>query len=263
MKRIMCFGDSNTYGIDPESGARLVEEERWPCILQERLGNDFSVKEEGIGGRTTVWDDPLAPNRNGLRALPMLLDSHSPLDLVIVMLGINDLKERFQVLPEDVAAGLEKIINEIQCHSYGIYGTRPEVLVIAPPALGADVEDSRYSGFTERAVGISKKLPELYEKFDNMLADRFYIDFKLWKGTYDPTYENELKKIRSKLRKTDPRKVLYVNIIKPYGKKVKPYQESSCDPILSIPYLFDPQNYTWNIEGLKKLYQVILEMQIK
>ena len=105
--------------------------------------------------------------------------------------------------------------------------------------------------------------PELYEKFDNMLADRFYIDFKLWKGTYDPTYENELKKIRSKLRKTDPRKVLYVNIIKPYGKKIKPYQESSCDPILSISYLFDPQNYTWNIEGLKKLYQVILEMQIK
>ena len=105
--------------------------------------------------------------------------------------------------------------------------------------------------------------PELYEKFDNMLADRFYIDFKLWKGTYDPTYENELRKIRSKLRKTDLRKVLYVNIIKPYGKKVKPYQESSCDPILSILYLFDPQNYTWNIEGLKKLYQVILEMQIK
>lgn len=175
MKRIMCFGDSNTYGIDPESGARLVEEERWPCILQERLGNAFSVKEEGIGGRTTVWDDPLAPNRNGLKALPMLLDSHSPLDLVIVMLGINDLKERFQVLPEDVAAGMEKIINEIQCHSYGVYGTRPEVLVIAPPALGADVEDSRYSGFTERAVGISKKLPELYEKLCKRKGC-FYLD---------------------------------------------------------------------------------------
>ena len=104
-----------------------------------------------------------------------------------------------------------------------------------------------------------KSMPKsLYEKFDFMLADKFFIDFKLWKGTYDPMYERELKKIRSKLRLSEARKVLYVNIIKPYGKIVKPYLESANEPILSIPYLYDIQENRWNFEGLKKLYQVIL-----
>ena len=85
---------------------------------------------------------------------------------------------------------------------------------------------------------------ELYEKFDNMLAEKFFIDFKLWKGRFAPL---------TKLRTSDARKVLYVNIIKPYGKKVQPYLEAINEPILSIPYLYDPQDNSWNIEGLKKI----------
>ena len=104
-----------------------------------------------------------------------------------------------------------------------------------------------------------KDMPEqLYEKFDNMIAEGFYIDFKLWKGTYDPSYKVQLKKIRSKLRAANPKKILYVNILKPNNMSVKPYMEASDDPILSIPYLYDVQNKTWNVEGLKKLYQVVL-----
>ena len=109
-----------------------------------------------------------------------------------------------------------------------------------------------------------KDMPErLYEKFDNMLAEKFFIDFKLWKGTFDPTYQIQLKKIRSKLHTSDARKVLYVNIIKPYGKKVQPYLEAQNEPILSIPYLYDTKENSWNIDGLKKLYQVILENSVE
>lgn len=105
-----------------------------------------------------------------------------------------------------------------------------------------------------------KEMPEqLYEKFDNMIVDGFYIDFKLWRGTYDPSYEVQLKKIRAKLRETNPKKVLYVNILKPNNMSVKPYMEASVDPILAIPYLYDLQNKAWNVEGLKKLYHVVLK----
>ena len=105
-----------------------------------------------------------------------------------------------------------------------------------------------------------KEMPEqLYEKFDNMIVDGFYIDFKLWRGTYDPSYEVQLKKIRAKLREINPKKVLYVNILKPNNMSVKPYMEASVDPILAIPYLYDLQNKAWNVEGLKKLYHVVLK----
>lgn len=105
-----------------------------------------------------------------------------------------------------------------------------------------------------------KDMPEqLYEKFDNMIANRFYIDFKLWAGTSDPSYELQLKKIRSKLRASNPKKILYVNILKPYNISVRPYLEALSEPILTIPYLYDVQNKAWNVEGLKKLYQVVLE----
>ena len=80
---ILCFGDSNTFGSNPEGG-RYPREIRWPGRLQILLGSDDYVIEEGMGGRTTVWDDPLEPNRNGLSALPIALLSHKPLDLVIL-----------------------------------------------------------------------------------------------------------------------------------------------------------------------------------
>ncbi len=161
MKTIMCFGDSNTYGINPETGMRFGRKERWTGVLQELLGEDYDVIEEGLPGRTTVWEDPLADHRCGLAALPMLLDSHAPLDWVILMLGNNDLKHHFSALPEDVASGIEKLTAAILRHPYKQQSVPPEILLISPAAMGENIEDSRYGGFREEAVRYSRMLPEL------------------------------------------------------------------------------------------------------
>lgn len=164
MKSILCYGDSNTYGVNPFTGARWPKEGRWPGILQKRFEHEVEVIEEGLGGRTTVWDDPLADGRNGKKALPMLLDSHKPLDLIIIMLGTNDLKERFQALPEDIACGVGQLTGIIRSHfSIGPCG-QPEILLVSPICLGIDVEHSVYSGFQNSAVKKSKLLAPLIQK---------------------------------------------------------------------------------------------------
>ncbi len=163
MKNIMCFGDSNTYGINPKTGLRFPRDMRWTGILQKLLGEEYYVIEEGLGGRTTVWEDPLADNRCGIKALPMLLDSHLPLDMVILMLGSNDWKYRFGALPEDVAAGVEKLVKLIHHHPFPQSYSVPDILIVAPIPKGEQLEKSPYTGFVREAIAYSKKLPVLLE----------------------------------------------------------------------------------------------------
>ncbi len=92
MRRILCYGDSNTWGYDAAADDRFPEEVRWTGVLQQLLGEGFRVIEEGQPGRTTVWDDPIEEHRNGKTALYSVLESQSPVDLVVLMLGTNDLK---------------------------------------------------------------------------------------------------------------------------------------------------------------------------
>ena len=98
---IVCFGDSNTHGYcaDPadcaDGGNRFNEDERWTCLLQKKLGADYLVLEEGLSGRTSVFSDPLHECMSGLDAIYSCLMSHEPVDLLIIMLGTNDTKERF------------------------------------------------------------------------------------------------------------------------------------------------------------------------
>ena len=99
MKTIMCYGDSNTWGCIPLAGPqpprRYGPAQRWPGVLRRELGDGYWIVEEGLNGRTTVWDDPLEPFRSGKELLAPCLMTHEPIDLVIVMLGTNDLKRRF------------------------------------------------------------------------------------------------------------------------------------------------------------------------
>lgn len=164
MKNIMCFGDSNTYGVNPKTGLRFPRDKRWTGILQKLLGEEYYVIEEGLSGRTTVWEDPLADNRCGIKVLPMLLDSHLPLNLVILMLGSNDWKHRFGVLPEDVSSGVEKLIKLIRHHAYSPAYSVPDILIAAPIPKGEHLEKSPYPGFTREAIAYSKKLPGLLEE---------------------------------------------------------------------------------------------------
>ncbi|MCU0904878.1 MAG: SGNH/GDSL hydrolase family protein [Tabrizicola sp.] len=139
MRTVLLFGDSNTHGTKPmpdlDGAGRFDRDERWPGRLRKLLP-DWEVIEEGHPGRTTVHDDPVEGNhRNGLTVLPALLESHQPLDVVVVMLGTNDLKERFSVNAGDIAHSLERLCRVIRASECGPGGRGPQVLLVAPPPI--------------------------------------------------------------------------------------------------------------------------------
>lgn len=132
MKNILCYGDSNTYGLKSDLCSRYERYERWTGILQKSLGEDYYVIEEGLGGRTTVWDDPVEEHKNGKSYLMPCLQSHMPLDLVILMLGTNDLKSRFAVSSFDVSVSIEQLVKMILKSETGRNGQAPKLLLITP-----------------------------------------------------------------------------------------------------------------------------------
>jgi lysophospholipase L1-like esterase len=158
---VLCFGDSNTWGYSPKSAERFARTARWTGVLQAALGDGCGVIEEGLNGRTTVWDDPIEGDKNGRRQLPALLESHMPLDLVVLMLGTNDLKRRFSAPASDIAAGIERLVGIILASSSGRTGKAPKVLVIAPPPLArlTDLAEM-FDGGTEK----SRLLGKLYRQ---------------------------------------------------------------------------------------------------
>lgn len=139
MRSLLLFGDSNTHGTMPLADLgmsdRFGRDERWPGRLRKLLP-DWEVIEEGHPGRTTVHDDPVeGAHRNGLTVLPALLESHRPLDVVAVMLGTNDLKERFSVNASDIALSLERLVRVILGSGAGPGQGAPGVLLICPPPI--------------------------------------------------------------------------------------------------------------------------------
>ena len=113
-KTILCFGDSNTWGFPPDCGARYDRKTRWPGVLQDALGDACYVIEEGLPGRNTVWDDPVEGGKNGLKQLVPIIHSHMPLDLVIIMLGTNDFKNRFSVSPLDISWSIGRLVKAVR-----------------------------------------------------------------------------------------------------------------------------------------------------
>ena len=135
-KTILCYGDSNTWGWNPATESRYARDERWPGVLRQELDGGYLVIEEGLNGRTTVWDDPIEGYKNGKEYLIPCLETHKPLDLVIIMLGTNDLKARFSLPACDVAAGAGVLVDIVQRSETGRGESAPAVLLIAPPPLG-------------------------------------------------------------------------------------------------------------------------------
>jgi lysophospholipase L1-like esterase len=135
MYEILCFGDSNTWGYSPEMGGRFPRDIRWTGVLQRTLGNGHYVIEEGQGGRTTVRDDPVEGEKNGLAYLGPCLESHSPIDLVVLLLGTNDLKKRFSAPASDIAGGAARLVEKILASRAGRGGAAPKILLLAPPPL--------------------------------------------------------------------------------------------------------------------------------
>ena len=134
MKRILCFGDSNTWGYIPEgNGARYDENTRWTQLMQKALGSDFAVIEEGHNGRTTVFFDPFEYRMAGIDYFYPCIVSQSPLDLIILMLGSNDLKARFSVTAPDIADGFDRYHAALK--TANLHGSDPKVLLVAPAEM--------------------------------------------------------------------------------------------------------------------------------
>jgi lysophospholipase L1-like esterase len=157
MKRIMCYGDSNTWGYDPVSRDRFDVDTRWTRVLGKALGSDYEVIEEGLCGRTTVWDDPIEGYKNGREYLVPCLETHRPLDLVIIMLGTNDLKKRFSLQPSDIALGAGVLVREVLASQVGRDRRAPKALLLAPPPTAVLTE---FAEMFEDAGQKSAKFPE-------------------------------------------------------------------------------------------------------
>ena len=163
-RTIVCFGDSNTYGTPPmpdaDAWGRFGPDERWPGVMGQELGDGWSVIEEALPGRTTVHDDPIeGADKNGLKALPMVLGSHRPIDLLIVNLGTNDLKARFAMTAEDIAASVGLLVRTARASQAGLEGAPPKVLVIAPAVI---LETGFMAGHFKGGADTSKAFGRCY-----------------------------------------------------------------------------------------------------
>ncbi len=183
MPRLLCYGDSNTWGFAsvPEPPApRYGRADRWPCVMAEALGPDWELVEEGLNGRTTDVADPTHPEiggagLDGAAYLPACLASHLPLDLVVVLLGTNDLKAMYGRSPLRIAVGAARLLEIVRGIGAGIgtpYERGPEALLVCPPPLG------RLHHFAEMFAGGHAKgaaLPALYEQVA-ALAGAAFLD---------------------------------------------------------------------------------------
>lgn len=160
MKTILCFGDSNTYGLNPADKSRFDYETRWTGILDQKLRKyGFRVAEEGLCGRTTIFPDELRSHRRGVDVLPFLLESHSPVEYVVLMLGTNDCKTRFQASPYIIGSGIKQLIKQIR--SAG----NAKILLVSPIHLAQGVGEEGFDPeFDEASVLVSKQLKQTYSE---------------------------------------------------------------------------------------------------
>jgi len=138
MPRILCYGDSNTWGYAtvPRPDGRYSDAERWPRVMATTLGPSWTVIEEGLNGRTTVHPDPIEGMwLDGSSTFTAILRSHMPLDVVAIMLGTNDLKAKFSVGPYDIAGGIGVLLKQLARAEAGRNLGAPKALVICPPPI--------------------------------------------------------------------------------------------------------------------------------
>lgn len=176
-KRIICFGDSNTWGYDPVTGERYDEETRWTMRLQKLLGDDYQIIEEGQNGRTIACEDPWEwGNKKGMDyALPMV-ESHRPFDLLIIMLGSNDLKKKFNLPAGDIAGSLKNMLMHLKSFLKYKCNINPKILIVSPVWLGDGIGESRFSEFFDgrNAIENSKRLAFWYEEAAKLFECEFF-----------------------------------------------------------------------------------------
>ena len=174
-RRILCFGDSLTWGYDPVTCERFDEETRWPCVLQSLLGDEFAVVEEGQNGRTIATDDPTKGFKSGLDYVIPCIESHKPLEMMIIMLGTNDIKTKYCYTAGDIADEMKLFLERVLSYNHFRLGDKMKVLLVSPPLIGEGMAESRfYDKFHDDfAREVSMELGEQFGK----LAEAYGVLF--------------------------------------------------------------------------------------
>lgn len=173
MYTVVCFGDTNTWGYDNKDGSRLSYDSRWTGILEKELGREFRVIEEGLPGRATI-EDPVESGKNAKEQIGPCLESHSPIDFWVMMLGQPDLKKRFSLTAYDIAMGIEELVKAVKRSNAGPAGKSPELLLISPVQVGQIKGSVMERWFpAEGTYERSAQLPALYYE----IAKRYDAEF--------------------------------------------------------------------------------------
>ena len=164
MKTILAFGDSLTWGANAATGGRHPFEDRWPNVLADQLDGQARVFAEGLNGRTTVFDDySNATERNGAKALPSILGTHEPLDLVIIMLGTNDMRSHICGNAAGSAMGINRLISIVRSFSYKPDHPVPSIMVVSPPVV-IEGQDHMFNDVMAGAIELSAEYATQYER---------------------------------------------------------------------------------------------------
>ena len=164
-KHILCYGDSNTWGYCASTGGRYADDVRWPMQLQKNLGAEYYVQESGLSGRTTVFEDPLHEGMSALTHLLPAMSAHCPLDLMVIMLGTNDTKERFAANGRNITDGMRRLLLKAKSLTELWQGGVPNILLVAPIIIDKRLYTLEVigEGMGAGSVEKSETLPRLYE----------------------------------------------------------------------------------------------------
>ncbi|WP_417280575.1 GDSL-type esterase/lipase family protein [Celeribacter sp.] len=169
IRNVLCFGDSNTWACEPfkhiaSTPTRLKKSDRWTRIMAQQSSFDVDVIEDGLSARTTVFDDPVeGPHKNGSRLLIASIETHAPLDIVVLMLGTNDFKLQFGANAFMSARGMLTLIQQIKGY-YALAEGGPEVLIVAPPMIMPIAEKAYWGDAAERCQGHAEYLAQVADR---------------------------------------------------------------------------------------------------
>jgi lysophospholipase L1-like esterase len=174
MKTVLCYGDSLTWGYDAASQGRHALADRWPSVLEAELGGGAHVIAEGLNGRTTAFDDWLGgADRNGARLLPTLLTTHAPIDLIIIMLGANDMKPWIHGNPVAAMQGMRRLVDIVRGHDYPFGWSAPNILLVAPPPV-CRTDDAEFKAMFAGGEEASRQLAPLYAQLADEVGCGFF-----------------------------------------------------------------------------------------
>lgn len=183
MNTVLCYGDSNTYGYNPNIGprSRYEKSKRWTTILGTLLGPEYEVIAEGLNGRTTAYDRPGFPWKNGVTHLAPIMGSHKPINYLIFMLGTNDCNVEMGLSSSNIAEGMEKLVINAREVSMIQQESLPEIIIVSPAPIREPIDNSPFYGeINTCSVMKSKELASLYKsiaiKYDCKFVDASNIE---------------------------------------------------------------------------------------